>query len=132
VKVLQLVVVDMLIIKYSFVVVVSASFVFTWIGMLSNSCYEETLLQATARLLSTDLHHSLKKQLAASNKGISSHSLLCAVCRNFLHVLKDDDYDIVFRYHFNFYCKISKGKQLSGWNGHSLTVSFTGVPTEAF
>jgi hypothetical protein len=66
-------------------------------GMLSNSCYEETLLQATARLLSTDLHYRLKKQLAASNQGISPHSVLCAVCRNFLHVLKDDDYDIVFR-----------------------------------
>jgi len=75
--------------------------------MLSSSCYEETLLQATSRLLSTDLHHRLKKQLAASNQGISPHNLLCAVCRNFLRVLKDDDYDIVFRYYFNFCHKIS-------------------------
>lgn len=74
--------------------------------MLSNSCYEETLLQATAGLLSTDLHHRLKKQLAASNQGISPHSLLCAVCQNFLHILKDDDYDIVFRYVI-FYHNIS-------------------------
>jgi hypothetical protein len=53
-------------------------------------------------LLSTDLHHRLKKQLVALNQGISPHNLLCAVCRNFLHVLKDDDHDIVFRYYFNF------------------------------
>jgi hypothetical protein len=69
--------------------------------MLSNSCYEETLLQATSRLLSADLHLRLKKQLAASNQAISPHSHLCAACRNFLRVLKDDDYDIVFRYYFN-------------------------------
>ena len=75
--------------------------------MLTNSCYEETLLQATARLLSTDLHYRLKKQLAGSNQGISPHNVLCAVCRNFLHVLKDDDYDIVFRYCFNFCHRIS-------------------------
>jgi hypothetical protein len=73
--------------------------------MLSNSCYEETLLQATASLLSTDLHHHLKKQLAASNQGFSPYSLLCAVCQNFLRVLKDDECDIVFRY-LNFYHKI--------------------------
>ncbi|XP_033606542.1 vacuolar protein sorting-associated protein 8 homolog isoform X2 [Cryptotermes secundus] len=66
-------------------------------GMLSNSCYEETLLQATAHLLSTDLHHRLAKLLAASNQGISPCSLTCAVCQNFLHVLKDDDRSIVFR-----------------------------------
>ncbi|XP_021918193.1 LOW QUALITY PROTEIN: vacuolar protein sorting-associated protein 8 homolog [Zootermopsis nevadensis] len=67
------------------------------IGMLSSSCYEETLLQATARLLSTDLHHQLAKLLAASNQGISPRSLFCAMCQNFLHNLRDDDHDIVFR-----------------------------------
>jgi hypothetical protein len=82
------------------------TFFFILIGMLSNSCYEETLLQATARLLSTDLHHRLAKLLAASNQGISPRSLFCAMCQNFLHNLRDDDYDIVFRYHFNIYHKL--------------------------
>ncbi|KAJ9588008.1 hypothetical protein L9F63_028181, partial [Diploptera punctata] len=66
-------------------------------GMLSNSCYEETLLQATARLLSTDLHHRLAKLLASTNQGISPRNLSCALCHKPLNVLKEDDNDILFR-----------------------------------
>lgn len=66
--------------------------------MLSNSCYEETLLQATSRLLSSDLHFRLAKLLADVSKGIPAHSSVCGHCNGPIDKLRDSDTVIVFRY----------------------------------
>nr|CAD7195543.1 unnamed protein product [Timema douglasi] len=66
-------------------------------GMLSNSCYEETLLQVTSRLLSTDLHHQLSKLLSSSSKGITPQTSLCSICHKPLDIIQDLEEVVFFR-----------------------------------
>ncbi|CAG2066136.1 unnamed protein product, partial [Timema podura] len=66
-------------------------------GMLSNSCYEETLLQVTSRLLSTDLHHQLSKLLSSSSKGIAPQAFLCSICHKPLDIIQDLEEVVFFR-----------------------------------
>nr|CAD7425885.1 unnamed protein product [Timema monikensis] len=66
-------------------------------GMLSNSCYEETLLQVTSRLLSTDLHHQLSKLLSSSSKGIAPQTSLCSICHKPLEIIQDLEEVVFFR-----------------------------------
>ncbi|XP_063227477.1 vacuolar protein sorting-associated protein 8 homolog [Bacillus rossius redtenbacheri] len=65
-------------------------------GMLSNSCYEETLLQVTSRLLSSDLHHMLARELALAARGVSPQAT-CAVCHKPLGALQSPARVVVFR-----------------------------------
>ncbi|XP_049808749.1 vacuolar protein sorting-associated protein 8 homolog [Schistocerca nitens] len=66
-------------------------------GMLSNSCYEETLLQATSRLLSSDLHQQLAKHLAAANRGMTPRLSTCSMCRQMITHLRDNESVVLFR-----------------------------------
>ncbi|XP_068082015.1 vacuolar protein sorting-associated protein 8 homolog isoform X2 [Anabrus simplex] len=66
-------------------------------GMLTNSCYEETLLQTTSRLLGTDLHHKLAKLMAESQRALSPRSFVCVLCRKALDTIKDTENCVLFK-----------------------------------
>ncbi|GLH03603.1 Vacuolar protein sorting-associated protein 8 homolog [Gryllus bimaculatus] len=66
-------------------------------GMLSNSCYEETLLQTTSRLLSVDLHNKLARLMSDCNRGLSPRNPICALCRKPLDTMKATESAILFR-----------------------------------
>ncbi|XP_048511434.1 vacuolar protein sorting-associated protein 8 homolog isoform X2 [Athalia rosae] len=64
-------------------------------GVLTHSRYEQTLVEATARLVSLELHEALKKALRDAGKAYQNGCTYCPVCRQPLS--KCSDYVVVFR-----------------------------------
>ncbi|XP_024940795.1 vacuolar protein sorting-associated protein 8 homolog isoform X2 [Cephus cinctus] len=63
-------------------------------GVLTHTRYEQTLVEATSRLVSLELHKALKKTLRDAGKACSNTSTICPVCRQVLS--QCTDYLIVF------------------------------------
>ncbi|XP_046485765.1 vacuolar protein sorting-associated protein 8 homolog [Neodiprion pinetum] len=64
-------------------------------GVLTHSCYDQTLVEASARLVSMELHEALKKSLRDAGKAFQNVCLYCPVCRRGLS--QCTDYAVVFR-----------------------------------
>lgn len=55
------------------------------VGMLSNSRYENLLLETTARILGRDLHNKFAVERKAANRGLWVTVIKCVVCRQRLY-----------------------------------------------
>lgn len=53
-------------------------------GVLTHSRYEQVLVETTARLVSLELHETLKKSLREAGRACASRSQICPVCRQVL------------------------------------------------
>ncbi|XP_017885655.1 vacuolar protein sorting-associated protein 8 homolog isoform X2 [Ceratina calcarata] len=53
-------------------------------GVLAHSRYEQTLVEATARLVSLELHEALKKSLRDAGRASGRVSIICHICRHLL------------------------------------------------
>ena len=63
-------------------------------GVLTHSRYEQVLVETTARLVSLELHETLKKSLKKAGRAYASRSHICPVCRQILS--QGTDYTVLF------------------------------------
>ncbi|XP_034937425.1 vacuolar protein sorting-associated protein 8 homolog [Chelonus insularis] len=63
-------------------------------GVLTHSRYEQVLVETTARLVSLELHQTLKKNLRDAGRACASNSSICPVCRRIL--IQCTDYTVFF------------------------------------